>query len=64
MGKYQQFTRRPGKALQKTREKAGKIEETWAGTKPNKLHDLPTRPKKNNERNCNLRINVHAEKET
>ena len=50
------------KALQKNPRKGGKIKETWAGTKHNKLHDLPTRPK-NNERNYNLKLNLHAEKE-
>ena len=29
------------KPLQKTRERREKIEETWVGTKPKKLHDLP-----------------------
>ena len=32
------------KPLQKTRERREKIEETWVGTKPKKLHDLPTKP--------------------
>ena len=35
------------KPLQKKPARDGeKIEETWVGTKPKKLHDLPTKPKK------------------
>ena len=34
------------KPLQKTHERREKIRETWVGSKPKKLHDLPTKPKK------------------
>ena len=35
------------KPLQKKPARDGeKVEETWVGTKPKKLHDLPTKPKK------------------
>ena len=43
----QETLRDQEKTLQKKTARDGKkIEETWVGTNPKKLHDLPTNPKK------------------
>ena len=45
------------KPLQKKPTRDGKnIEETWVGTKPKNLHDLPTKPKKITITNENIYI--------